>query len=55
MRSRGTTVAPLRSTRRPTEVDRGCTDRERADKRRERPVVPEHSTFRRVAVFVPFR
>ena len=59
MRARGTTVEaarPVRAARRrPSAVDCGDGGRERGDARRERSAVPEHSTFRRVAVFVPFR
>jgi hypothetical protein len=54
MSSRGTTVTAPRSTRpRPAEVERGDGGYERAEKRPKRPVAPQHSTFRRVAVFVP--
>jgi hypothetical protein len=59
MRARGSAVEaarPLRPVRRrPAEVDCGDGGRERSEARPERPAVPEHSTFRRVAVFVPFR
>ena len=52
MRARGTTTT--RSTcRRPAEVDRGNENGEQVEKGRKRPVAPQHSTFRRVAVFVP--
>jgi hypothetical protein len=59
MRARGSAVEaarPLRSVRRrPAEVQCGAGGRGLGETRRERPAVPEHSTFRRVAVFVPFR
>jgi hypothetical protein len=48
MRSRGTTATAPRSAK----VDRGGV-REQDAKRRKRPAAPQHSTFRRVAVFVP--
>ena len=53
MRSRGTTATPPRSTRdRPAETERGDGGK-RVERRRKGPVAPQHSTFRRVAVFVP--
>jgi hypothetical protein len=62
MRARGSAVEatrPVRAAgparRRPAEVDCGDGGRERSEARPERPAIPEHSTFRRVAVFVPFR
>jgi hypothetical protein len=59
MRAHGSAVEaarPVRAARRrPVEVDCGDGGRERGDTRRERPTVPRRSTFRRVAVFVPFR
>jgi hypothetical protein len=59
MRARGMAVAPARPAgpahRRPAEVGCGDGGRERGDTRGGRPAVPERSTFRRVAVFVPFR
>jgi hypothetical protein len=46
----------VRSTRRrQAEVECGDGGRERREVGLERPAVPERSTFRRVAVFVPFR
>ena len=58
MRVRGTTVeatCPVRPVRRrPAEVDCGDGGHERAKTRRGHPAAPQHSTFRRVAVFVPF-
>jgi len=55
MRSRGTTATPPRSMtrQRPAELERGDGGRKRAERHRKRPAAPEHSTFRRVAVFVP--
>jgi len=59
MRARGSaveTARPVRSVRRrPAGVECGDGGREQGETRRGRPEVPEHSTFRRVAVFVPFR
>jgi hypothetical protein len=51
MRTRGTKAQPLRSStgRRPGEGG----GRGRPAAQRERPAAPEHSTFRRVAAFVP--
>ncbi len=48
MRSRGTTATAPRSAK----VNRDGV-REQDAKRRKRPAAPQHSTFRRVAVFVP--
>jgi hypothetical protein len=56
MRARGTTATPrpLRSPRRgPTQA--GRVEVGKRDQVVERPAAPEHSTFRRVAVFVPFQ
>ena len=59
MRARGIAVEPTHAVRparrRPAEVGCGDGGRERGETRRSRPAVPERSTFRRVAVFVPFR
>ncbi len=59
MRARGSAVEaarPVRAARRrPAAVDCGDGGREQSEARPERPAVPEQSTFRRVAVFVPFR
>lgn len=59
MRARGSAVEAARparqARRRPAEDGCGDGGRERGEARPERPTVPEHSTFRRVAVFVPFR
>jgi hypothetical protein len=59
MRARGSAVGaprPLRPVRRrPAEVDCGDGGRGRREARAESPAIPEQSTFRRVAVFVPFR
>jgi hypothetical protein len=59
MRARGSAAEAARPAgpvrRRPAEVDCGDGGRERGEARRGSPAVPEHSTFRRVAVFVPFR
>jgi hypothetical protein len=53
---RGTAVETARpARRRPAAVGCGEGGRERGGTRHERPAVPERSTFRRVAVFVPFR
>jgi hypothetical protein len=54
MRSRETTAKPLRSTRRCSTEVGGGDGGEGAVKRAERRAAPLHSTFRRVAVFVPF-
>ena len=54
MRSRGTMATPPHSTRlHPAEADRGDEGRKRTEKHRKRQAAPQHSTFRRVAVFVP--
>ena len=59
MRARGSAVEtprPLRpARRRPAEIDCGDGRRGQREMRAESPAVPEQSTFRRVAVFVPFR
>jgi hypothetical protein len=49
MRSRGTTVTPPRSAK----IDPCGGARDQDAKRRKRPAAPQHSTFRRVAVFIP--
>lgn len=58
MRARGAEAeaSAVRSARRrAAEVDCGEGGRERIAERSERPAAPRHSTFRRVAVFVPLR
>jgi hypothetical protein len=53
MRVRGRVRKPLRSTNRQL-AEVGCDDGDRrVRKRDERSTIPEHSTFRCVAVFVP--
>jgi hypothetical protein len=57
MRSRGTAAAKPRRSTGWCEPKVGRADRdarERAVERRERPAAPQLSSFRRVAVFVPF-
>jgi hypothetical protein len=56
MRSRGAASTPIRSTRKCRADANGGVGRrrERTAARREPPVAPQPSTFRRVAVFVPF-
>jgi hypothetical protein len=51
MRSRGTTATTTRP--RPAEGDRANGGHKWAEKRSKHPAAPQHSTFRRVAVFVP--
>jgi len=47
-------ATPPHSTRlHPAEADRGDEGRKRTEKHRKRQAAPQHSTFRRVAVFVP--
>jgi hypothetical protein len=55
MRVREATRRPLGSARRLRAEAECGSDDGREGKRPERSGVPEHSTFRRVAVFVPLR
>jgi len=55
MRARGNAAEAARPARRPAAVGCGDGGSKRSEARPERPAVPRQSTFRRVAVFVPFR